>query len=657
MTKITVVSPYNEFAKLFVEVFEKHNQRSDKPEYEYEEYELEVMHLPGFIEVEKAAFNSDVIIVRGAIAYHLRKRENFIPFVEVLTAGFDLIQALSACKKEFGCKPVAVIGTTNITMGVEHLSPAMGMEIVPFAMNNEHNLEAIVEKVAARGFNTLVGGAKTCKYAKKLGLNTMLIKSGFESIWQAITEAKRVAYISRREQAKAQQYKTIIDYAYEGIIAVDNQNKISVLNSAAKNVLGINGKNIIGHTVDEIIPNQRLRKLISENTKYLNELVNYKDIQLNINKIPITYKDKNAGNVLTFQDVTRIQEMEGKIRQKIYARGHIAKHTFEDIIGKSNKTMESIRIAKKFSKVDSNILIYGETGTGKELFAQSIHNYSERREGPFVAVNCAALPESLLESELFGYAEGAFTGAAKGGKPGLFELAHGGTIFLDEISEISPPLQGRLLRVLQEREIMRLGHDRVIPINVRVLSATNKDLETLVRKGEFREDLFYRLDVLKINLPTLNERIEDIPEIVETFIRRYQMKYGKEEIIVDTDVINALKKCDWPGNIRQLENICERLVVLNDNNVIRLGDIVNILPKDTVDEFPKEHENSKPSYLSYIDELKEIEKKRIHDALENAGYNKSKAARMLGINRTMLWRRMIELKIEDHGAKRAVKLK
>ncbi|MDK2799219.1 MAG: hypothetical protein PWP27_1618 [Clostridiales bacterium] len=651
MIKITAIAPYEDFANLFVEIFEKHNQNIYKPEYENEDYELEIIMAPGSIELKNMKFNSDVIVARGGIAYHLRQRENFVPVVELPVAGNDLIHALYESKQRFGCKEVAIIGPTNMIMGAEGLSHIVGMDIKTFMLANESDIEEIVSRVVAQGIHTIIGGVKTCAYGSALGANTVFIKSGSESIWQAITEAKRVAYISRREQEKAQRYKTIIDYAYEGVIAIDNQNRISVFNAAAQKTLSINAENAVGKNIENIIPNSKFRDLLSSDRKHLDEIIQYNDIQLAINKVPIILKGENVGDVLTFQDITRIQEMEGKIREKIYTRGHIAKHTFKDIIGESQKIKMAIQTAKKFSQVDSNILIVGETGTGKELFAQSIHNYSPRKRGPFVAVNCAALPENLLESELFGYVEGAFTGAVKGGKPGFFELAHKGTIFLDEISEISPKLQGRLLRVLQEKEIRRIGHDRVIPVDVRVISATNKDLNMLVQMGKFREDLYYRLDVLKISLPPLRERKEDISFIVHSFIKKHQQYFGKEDIHITNEAVEALRSYDWPGNIRQLNNICERLVVLSQSDIIDKKNVEDVLSNNNSNTelfiSSSASDFSSDSNYSYIKELKEIERNKIKDALEKAGYNKSRAAKRLGINRTTLWRRMKELNIED----------
>jgi PAS domain S-box-containing protein len=648
MIKITIVAPYADFVDLAEKTFREHNEYPHKLEYELNQYELEVILAYGADEVRCLKLDSDVVVARGVTAYELRNRDYYIPVVEIPVAGNDLIRCLHESKTRFGTKPVAVIGSRNMIYGVESLSDIVGLDIKPFVMSNREEVKRLVNAAVNQGIQVIIGGIPTCEYAIKLGLDTILIKTGKESIWQAITEAKRVAYISRIEQEKALRFKTILDYAYEGIIAVDNKNTISVFNSSSEKTLGINAQKAIGKKFEEIIPKSKLTDLVNTKDECIDEIIKHNDIQLAVNKVPIVLKGENLGTVLTFQNVTKIQEMEGKIREKIYTRGHVAKHTFEDIIGESKKIKDVIKMAKRFSQVDSNILIVGETGTGKELFAQSIHNYSPRKRGPFVAVNCAALPENLLESELFGYVEGAFTGAAKGGKPGLFELAHRGTIFLDEISEISLKLQGRLLRVIQEKEIMRLGHDRVIPVDVRIISATNKDLYTLAQKGDFREDLYYRLDILKINLPPLRDRREDILIIVEYFIKNYCLQFRKGDITITQKAKERLQDYDWSGNIRELRNICERLVVLNQGNIISEKDVEAVLPDRCNIRTPFNDEEAIDSInikYNYTEELKKFERERIKAVLERVGYNKIKAAESLGISRTTLWRRMKELDI------------
>ena len=284
---------------------------------------------------------------------------------------------------------------------------------------------------------------------------------------------------------------------------------------------------------------------------------------------------------------------------------------------------ENIQIARRYSRVDSNVLLVGETGTGKELFAHSIHQASRRSNQPFVALNCAALPENLLESELFGYEAGAFSGASKGGKMGLFELAHKGTIFLDEIGEIPITLQAKLLRVLQEKEIRRIGSTSVHPVDVRVISATNINIEEKIKEGQFRSDLYYRLNLLDISIPPLRERKEDIQELVDYYLTRFACEMGKRIPSVTTEAARILAEHDWPGNVRELRNVCERMTVLNDSNVIN------------------EHLLKR---LKIVPSMREKTKARAEEDLDSVytrlqpKKKKQDLAKELGVSRTTLWR-------------------
>jgi len=401
MAKITFVAPYEELAQQAYDIFKEHNEFEDlfKPTYRRNEYTFECIVAIGY-EVKNIKLDTDVIIARGVTAEILKSSDDYVPVVEVTIAGNDLIECLYESKKKFGSKKVGVIGAKNMIFGSETLAEIVGLEVKPYVLNYFPDGPKLVDKAREDGCEIIVGGIRTCEYAKVMGLDTMLIKTGKESLWQAITEAKRIANISRREQEKAQRYKTILDYAYEGVIATDNEKNISIFNSTAQKALSISEQGIYGKKIDEVIPKSKLRDLIEEESGRLDEIVKYNDVQLAVNKVPIIFKGENVGNVITFQDITRVQELEGKIRNIIYSRGLVAKYTFENIIGNSEKIREAIDTAKRFSVTKSNILIVGNTGSGKELFAQSMHNYSHRSKGPFVAVNCAALPESLLESEL-----------------------------------------------------------------------------------------------------------------------------------------------------------------------------------------------------------------------------------------------------------------
>lgn len=309
-----------------------------------------------------------------------------------------------------------------------------------------------------------------------------------------------------------------MNHVHDGIIYINQDQEIEIFNQKAEEIFSMKTEAVIGKKVAPTIPNTKLDQILTNKIVHKNALQDVGNNKIVSTRVPVEMDGKIIGALATFKDVTDIKKLEADLRLKLKKKGHIAKYNFQNIIGQSKEIKKVIKKAKKIAKSESTILIQGESGTGKELFAQSIHNYSDRFQNPFVAINCAAFPDNLLESELFGYEGGAFTGAKKGGKPGVFEQAHTGTIFLDEIGDISANIQARLLRVLQEKEIMRIGGTKMIPIDIRVVAATNKDLYQLIQTGEFREDLYYRLNVLSLFIPPLRKRREDILLLIEYFL-------------------------------------------------------------------------------------------------------------------------------------------
>jgi len=321
------------------------------------------------------------------------------------------------------------------------------------------------------------------------------------------------------------------------------------------------------------------------------------------------------------------------------------RYSFGNIIGKSPQMQKVFQLIKQVANTNSNVIIYGKSGTGKELVARAIHYNSPRKDKPFIAVNCSAIPESLLESELFGHEKGAFTGAVASRK-GLFEEANGGTIFLDEVGDMSLAMQAKLLRVIEDKEIRAVGSDKPKKIDVRIIAATHKDLEKAVKEGNFREDLFYRLNVIPIYLPELRERTEDIPLLVEHFLKKYGSEAGRTNIRISREALSCLMKYSWPGNVRELENLIERLVVLSTDDEIKVDDLppyIRVCKIDTiVDELT----------LGEKITLEELEKRYIIKVLRETGWHKSNAAKILGIDRRTLYRKLQEYGIEEpEGAK------
>lgn len=368
------------------------------------------------------------------------------------------------------------------------------------------------------------------------------------------------------------QLEAVIANFENGIIVTDQDNIVTFHNFMTSKIL--TKDNLLGKSLEEIFTPQELDNLLNSEFLQINDKTIY------ITKKEILLPQNNRAFLLSLEDLSKIQDVDEKYRkQKKYAN-HIAKYKFSNMVYKSSKMSQLIAKAKNFAKTSSTILITGESGTGKELLAQAIHNASPRKNAPFVALNCAALSDTLLESELFGYEEGAFTGARKGGKKGLFELAHTGTIFLDEIGDAPFSIQTKLLRVLQEKEIMKIAGDKIVPVDVRVIAATNKDLLKLVENNIFRRDLYYRLKVLPLEIPPLRERKEDIKTLLNYLIARLA-KNRKVSPIITPQILQLLNSYHWPGNIRELENIAEYMLNIASISIDLEKDIKQVLKINT----------------------------------------------------------------------------
>ncbi len=438
-------------------------------------------------------------------------------------------------------------------------------------------------------------------------------------------------------QKTMQREVTILDSVNEGVFTVDLQWRITAFNKAAERITGVSRELAIGSPCCEVFranvceSNCELRRTLASGQPVVNataHIINRRGERVPIRISTALLKDNEGivvGGVETFQDLTQVEQLQKELQ---------ARYTFEDIIGRSPAMMRLFEILPQISASSSTVLIEGPSGTGKELFARAIHNLSHRRRKRFVAVNCAALPDTLLESELFGHKAGAFTDA-KRDKLGRFSLADGGTIFLDEIGDVSPAMQVRLLRVLQERVIEPLGSVQTVPVDVRIVAATNKDLTSLVRNGTFREDLYYRIRVIHLKLPSLSERREDIPLLVNHLVAKFNHLQGRDLAGVSDEVMARLMEHDYPGNVRELENIIEQAFVLCRGGLIEL----NHLPPEL-----------RPATSAGRDEqpmsLQAMERVLISETLRRRRGNRTDAARDLGINVSTLYRKVKDLKID-----------
>lgn len=437
--------------------------------------------------------------------------------------------------------------------------------------------------------------------------------------------------------------KAMLDNPFEGIIAIDHKGFVTFINNIFLEILQKSEEDIIGRKIWEIIPTCRIYESVSRNHFSWGERLKLNDREMIVSHFPLKHEDKVIGAMVRtiFLDMNVAKKVATKcIPEHELNSKNKNLFTCMDVIGETKSMLYVKKLARKASRTNSNLLITGESGTGKEVIAQAVHSRSDRREKPFISVNCGAIPDTLLESELFGYVSGAFTGAIKGGKPGKFELANGGTILLDEIGDMPCQMQVKLLRVLQEREIWRIGATTSTKLDVRVMASTHQDLLKLINEHKFREDLYYRLNVLKIDMPPLRERIEDLPLLIEKLIRKINKRMGSDIKGIDAESIELLKQYHWPGNVRELENILEQAVNWSDEEIINLKDLP-IKPWEKM-----VLANSKPDdNLNYKDFVDETERNLIVEALNKADGNKAEAARLLNMQRSVLYKKLKRLEI------------
>lgn len=588
----------------------------------------------------------EVIISRRGTAHMLRENLR-IPVLSLPQASIDIVKSL---KKASGLgNKIVLTSFRNKIVGVEILEELLNIEIVQSIYEDIASMESAVRSARSHGYDVAVGGGLTIRVAEKLGLKCVEFETYEENLAETFENAISAAQANREEQKKAYRYQCVIDATTEGVIAIDSDGRINTINKTARKFLGIKSHKIIGQPISRYVSSKPVLQVLNAKGPVWNKIEKINGEPFVFNYLPMEMNNEIIGGISTFKDISNVMKAENAVRRSL-SKGLTAKYCIEDLIHESTVMRDIVNRSRQFAKTDSTILIMGATGTGKEILAQSLHNLSKRAGNPFVSVHCGALPEQLLESELFGYEEGAFTGSKKGGNPGRFELAHEGTIFLDEIDITPPSVQTRLLRVLQEKEVMRLGADRKIPIDVRIVAAASKDLGLSVQEGRFREDLYFRLNVLRIFLPPLKNRSEDIPVLLDYFIRKLSDKHGLDPIALSHSYIQKLLEYSWPGNVRQLRNFVERLV-LNCNlrcSIDTMGELYEELI-----QYPPKIQNI-PSALD-VEPLKEQFKATkidqeslvIKKALLNAKFSKTKAARDLGISRTTLWRKLKEAAIED----------
>ncbi len=568
----------------------------------------------------------DVVIARGSRATQIMGMHLPVTVVQIPVTTHEMATMLEEAS-QYG-RRIGLVSYSDYFADFCRLSSLMHLDIRFCPLEGEEPVPEFVRRTFAGGVDVIAGWTPAVTAARQLGLPALGLPFSSASLLRAAREARHVAAGIVQEKTRSAIARAYLDYSHGGVITVGRENRILFINPAAQRLLGLLGSHVTGRDADTVLPSLGLGTVLRSGREEHNALLKIVDRSCICTKVPVRVNDQIIGAVATFHDVQNIQKLEARIRTRPDSAGHVAVKTFAAIQCRSPALKRVVGTAKEFALTDSSVMLQGETGTGKELFAQSIHNYSGRSRGPFVAVNCAALPPQLLESELFGYERGAFTGANPKGKPGLFELAHGGTLLLDEISEMDRSVQGKFLRVLQERQIMRLGSDRVIPVDVRIITASNVNLRDMVSRNAFRSDLYYRLNVLKLRLPPLRECPEDIGALAALFLRSHAGKEGARGRLTP-EAVRTLTQHHWPGNVRELQNFMERLAVMHGSEDIR-GEIVRTLLAEDMGSVPAGGHGGQD----------DADMHEILRALACTNGNYTQAARVLGISRITLWRKL-----------------
>ncbi len=583
----------------------------------------------------------DVFLSAGSNGEYLRNNVS-VPVVLIKVTGFDVLNAIVKARRVSNRIAIVTYKTTNPEL--EIVRQALNIDLEQRSYTTIDDAKDRFRELANEGYKVIVGSSLITDLAEENGLVGILLYSE-KSIRLAIEDAIEIGRITKAEQSRRERLNTILRALNEGVVAVDMEERVHSINPAMEKLLNLSDKQTrtVGLRFSKI-SDLDLKETLRTGTVMLNQVQKIGNRMVVSNRIPIFEQGVQTGAVLTCQDAISIQQADRTIRSNGKGHNFIAKYQIAQILGDSTALRQAKLLASQYARTGTTVLLSGETGTGKELFAQGIHNASPRRSNPFVAINCAAFPESLLESELFGHEEGAFSGSKRGGKTGLFESAHTGTIFLDEVGDMPFPLQTRLLRVLQEKEILRVGSNEPMSVDVRIVAATNRDLKKSVAQGTFREDLFYRLNILRISLPPLRERMDDLPLIAAHLLREALARLGCDS--PGDDLLRFLlpyfRNYPWPGNIRELDNVIERLAhYFRDQGLPGTTDVFHlqrIIPElfDGVDgEVIPEADAGSLRSIHRANEIAHIEK-----LMAACQGNTTEAARRLGISRTTLWRKL-----------------
>ncbi|MDG0025606.1 propionate catabolism operon regulatory protein PrpR [Trinickia sp. Y13] len=591
----------------------------------------------------------DVVVAGGSNAAYLKTRLP-VPVVQINPTGFDVMHSLARARRQ-GQRQVALVSPGETPQEVRDFVVAYGLDIVFESYRSAEDASACVQALRERGVGAVVGPGLIADLAAAAGIDAVFLYS-HASIRQGFETALELAEATRAEAKRRRHIDNLLQHLRDGVVALDAAGRVEAINRRLAQALDIDAARAVGRSLADLAPDLA-RKLPDADGDVL---VTIRGVSYLAHRGPLAGDSGEDGAVLTFQESRAVERLDRTLRSKQLTHQFAARYRLDDLIGDSAPMQRVKTLVQRYAKSDATVLVLGESGTGKEMVAQSIHRLSARHEFPFVAINCGAFPEALLESELFGYEEGAFTGARKGGKSGLIEAAHRGTLFLDEIGEMPMPLQSRLLRVLQEREVVRLGSTEPMRVDIRVIAATHGMLTERIAGGTFRADLYYRLNILSMALPPLRERAGDImPLAVSLFMQAVQresrlvfhVRDSEAGMRLLTGVEGVLCAYAWPGNVRELQNVIERIAVDMADSAGSAGEVVpldveamrTIAPELFARRAPERDEGA-DAKTTLRERSRHVEAEEVRAVLAACNGDRDAACHTLGISKTTLWRKL-----------------
>lgn len=600
--------------------------------------------------------NFDAVLCRGFMYEKVKKLSLRIPVINCPVVAGEYIASVDAAKKSLKTEHPKIyrIGTRIDPAMCEQISRITGTDIkcLEASLDQPQSVDLALQQAEENHADAVICGPAVEKVLQLLHPSVPVSSQGvvnelsYESVTLGFQMAKYALQSARLVMKRNQILESMMQYSFDAVISLDHSYRIMLLNSTAEDIFQLQESDVRGHFFFEVFP-LFYPHIQFEKVRQIGELFG-KKIQIEekeyvLNIICISGKEKDAERaedcfyILYIKDLENSEHLQNAAYENVEKLESDAQYVFEDIIGQSQKLKQAVFKAKRFAEYDAAVMIMGESGTGKELFAQSIHNASRRKHERFVAINCASIPVNLLESELFGYTKGAFTGALKDGKKGLFEIADRGTLFLDEITEMDLQGQKKLLRVLSEKKVRRIGDEVSRHVDVRIITATNKNVLRMIEEGKFLEDLFYRLNILALKVPPLRERKGDIRLLAQHFIH----KYGKEcrrRIVLEEGAWEILEKVPWKGNVRQLKNFCERLVIVSEQRLVTSDMVWEELIEGCYCEEPN-ISNDVPKKNAKSERWK-TEREQILAVLNETGGRRDMAAEELGISLSTLYRKI-----------------